>query len=40
MMDSVVSHVMEGLVEMCKNIPTDPVDYLSDFILKKADEID
>lgn len=39
-MDNVVPHLTEGLIELCKEIPDDPVDYLSNFLLKKADEID
>jgi hypothetical protein len=39
-MDNVVPHLTEGLIELCKTIPDDPVDYLSNFLLKKADEID
>ena len=30
----------EGLIDLCKDIPDDPVDYLANFLLKKADEID
>lgn len=40
LMDNVVPHLTEGLIELCKKIPQDPVDYLSNFLLKKADEID
>ena len=39
-MDNVVPHLTEGLIDLCKTIPEDPVDYLSNFLLKKADEID
>ena len=39
-MDNVVPHLTEGLIELCKTIPDDPVDHLSNFLLKKADEID
>lgn len=39
-MDNVVPHLTEGLIELCKKIPDDPVDYLSDFLMKKADDID
>ena len=39
-MDNVVPHLTEGLIDLCKTIPDDPVDYLSNFLLKKADEID
>ena len=40
LMDNVVPHLTEGLIDLCKDIPEDPVDYLSKFLLKKADEID
>jgi len=40
LMDNVVPHLTEGLIDLCKTIPEDPVDYLSNFLLKKADEID
>jgi hypothetical protein len=39
-MDKVVPHLTEGLIELCKTIPGDPVDHLSNFLLKRADEID
>ena len=39
-MDNVVPHLTEGLIDLCKDIPEDPVDYLANFLLKKADEID
>lgn len=39
-MDNVVPHLTEGLIDLCKDIPDDPVDYLAKFLLKKADEID
>lgn len=40
LMDNVVPHLTEGLIDLCKDIPDDPVDYLANFLLKKADEID
>jgi len=39
-MDNVVPHLTEGLIDLCKKVPGDPIDYLSDFLLKRADEID
>ena len=39
-MDNVVPHLTEGLINLCKKVPGDPVDYLADFLLKRADEID
>lgn len=40
LMDNVVPHLTQGLIDLCKKVPTDPVDYLADYLLKKADEID
>jgi adenylate kinase len=39
-MDNVVPHLTEGLIDLCKKTPTDPVEYLSDFLLKRADLLD
>ena len=39
-MDNVVPYLTEGLIDLCKTIPEDPVDYLANFLYKKADEID
>lgn len=39
-MDNVVPFLTQGLIDVCKKVPGDPVDYLADFLLKKADEID
>ena len=40
LMDNVVPHLTEGLIELCKSIPDDPTDYLANFLLKRADVID
>lgn len=40
LMDNVVPFLTQGLIDVCKKVPGDPVDYLADFLLKKADEID
>ena len=40
LMDNLVPHLTQGLIELCKTIPHDPVDSLADFLLEKADEID
>jgi len=40
LMDNVVPHLTEGLIAVCKDVPTDPIDCLADFLLKRADEID
>ena len=39
-MDKVVPHLTEGLINLCKDIPDDPTDFLANFLLKKADEIE
>lgn len=40
LMDNVVPYLTEGLIDLCKDIPDDPVDYLATFLLKKADWLD
>ena len=40
LMDNLVPYLTQGLIELCKKVPADPVDNLADFLLKKADEID
>jgi len=39
-MDNVVPHLTEGLINLCKDIPNDPVDFLAEYLLQRADEID
>ena len=39
-MDNLVPYLTQGLIDLCKNVPADPVDNLADFLLAKADEID
>lgn len=39
-MDNVVPHLTEGLITLCKDIPEDPVDFLAEYLIKRADEID
>jgi hypothetical protein len=39
-MDKVVPHLTEGLIDVCKQVPEDPVDFLVEFLNKRADEID
>jgi hypothetical protein len=39
-MDNLVPHLTQGLIELCKKVPTDPVDTLADYLIAKADEID
>jgi len=40
LMDKVVPHLTEGLINLCKEVPEDPTDFLANFLLKRADEID
>ena len=40
LMDKVVPHLTEGLINLCKEVPDDPTDFLANFLLKRADEID
>lgn len=37
LMDNVVPHLTEGLIELCKVVPDDPTDYLANFLLDRAD---
>ena len=39
-MDNLVPYLTQGLIELCKKVPEDPVDTLADYLLAKADEID
>jgi hypothetical protein len=39
-MDTVVPHLTEGLIELCKIVPEDPTDYLANFLLDRADQLD
>ena len=40
LMDKVVPHLTEGLINLCKETPDDPTDFLANFLLKRADEMD
>ena len=40
LMDKVVPHLTEGLINLCKDVPDDPTDFLANFLLKRADEIE
>ena len=40
LMDNVVPHLTQGLIELCKKVPREPGEFLADFLLKRADEID
>ena len=39
-MDNLVPHLTQGLIDLCKKVPADPVDSLADFLIAKADQID
>ena len=34
LMDKVVPHLTEGLINLCKDVPDDPTDFLANFLLK------
>jgi adenylate kinase len=40
LMDNVVPHLTEGLIEVCKKVPEDSIDYLANFLLERADQLD
>jgi len=40
LMDNVVPHLTEGLIDVCKKVPQEPMGFLADFLLKRADELD
>lgn len=40
LMDNVVPYLTQGLIDLCKQVPEEPGDFLADFLMKKADEID
>lgn len=40
LMDNVVPHLTEGLIEVCKRTPEDAIDYLANFLLERADTLD
>jgi len=40
LMDTVVPHLTEGLIQLCKVVPEDPTDYLANFLLERADKLD
>ena len=39
-MDNVVPYLTQGLIELCKKVPKEPGEFLADFLMRKADEID
>lgn len=39
-MDNVVPHLTEGLIDLCKQMPGDPTEFLANFLLERADQID
>ena len=40
LMDNVVPHLTEGLINLCKAVPEDPTDFLANFLNERADFID
>lgn len=38
-MDNVVPILTDGLIEVCKNLPEDPVDYLAEYLFKRSLEV-
>jgi adenylate kinase len=40
LMDNVVPHLTEGLIEVCKKVPEDSIDHLANFLLERADQLD
>lgn len=39
LMDNVVPILTDGLIEVCKNVPEDPVDYLAEYLFKRSLEV-
>jgi adenylate kinase len=37
-MNNVVSTLAEGLLEVCRVLPEDPVDYLAEYLFKHSNE--
>lgn len=31
--------ISQGILEVCKELPEDPVDYLSDYLVKRQNEV-
>jgi len=31
--------ISQGILEVCKDLPEDPVDYLSDYLIKRSAEV-
>jgi len=38
-MKNVVPFLSEGMIDVCKIAPLDPIDFLADFIYKKSNEL-
>jgi len=39
LMDNVVPILTEGLIDVCKKLPEDPVDYLAEYLFKRSLEV-
>jgi adenylate kinase len=37
-MENLVPILMEGMLEVCKVLPEDPIDYLSEFVFKNSED--
>jgi len=40
LMDNVVPQLTQGLIDVCKSAPDEPLEFLAEYLLKKADELD
>jgi len=38
LIDNVIPEITEGLLEICKDTPSDPIKFLIEFLEKKQDE--
>ena len=39
-MDNVVPILTEGLIQVCKEIPEDPVDFLAEYLFKRSLDVE
>jgi len=40
LMDNVVPHLTEGLIQLCKEVPEDSTEFLANFLFERADLLD
>ena len=38
-MDNIIPVLTEGMVDLCRVVPVDPVDFLSEYLLKKSNQL-